>query len=187
MNPLHRQDPGFTLVELLIVVAIIGIIAAIAIPNLLSAIQRGKQKRTMGDIKTIATIIEIYNTDNSTYPLATYGTATVASLYSATNVDSNYLANPILNDGWTSGTVARPFYYSSLALASPQNDYIFCSLGKDGVVDGAGNYVCADSAIANLLAAASVKNGTSFNCDISMVDGQFLRVPLGKQTTATTC
>ena len=59
---------GFTLIELLIVVAIIGIIAAIAIPNLLNAIQRGKQKRTMADMRSIATAVEAFSVDNNRYP-----------------------------------------------------------------------------------------------------------------------
>jgi general secretion pathway protein G len=62
------KQKGFTLIELLIVVAIIGIIAAIAIPNLLNAIDRGKQKRSMADIRSIGTAVESYAVDNNFYP-----------------------------------------------------------------------------------------------------------------------
>ena len=63
-----RRQKGFTLIELLIVVAIIGIIAAIAIPNLLNAINRGRQKRTMADIRSIATAMEAYSVDFNFFP-----------------------------------------------------------------------------------------------------------------------
>ena len=52
---LRNRQRGFTLIELLIVVAIIGIIAAILIPNLIDALQKAKQKRTVADIRNLGT------------------------------------------------------------------------------------------------------------------------------------
>ena len=113
---LHRKDKGFTLIELLIVVAIIGIIAAIAIPNLLNAIDRGKQKRTMADLRSIGTAIESYSIDNNVYPVA----ATLAAL--EPSIEPIYIRTAPANDGW-----GRAFL-----VASTNTLYTVGSGGKDG-------------------------------------------------------
>ncbi|MCC5876574.1 MAG: prepilin-type N-terminal cleavage/methylation domain-containing protein [Candidatus Sumerlaeia bacterium] len=59
---------AFTLIELLIVVAIIAILAAIAVPNFLEAQVRSKVSRTKADMRTLATAIEAYIVDNNRAP-----------------------------------------------------------------------------------------------------------------------
>ena len=117
-----RSPRGFTLIELLIVVAIIGFIAAIAIPNLLNAIDRGKQKRTMADLRSIATAVEQYSVDLTIYPTA----ADMATLN--TVLEPVYINDAPLTDGWGNAWVVQ----------SVQTDYTLGSGGKDG---GALNYV----------------------------------------------
>lgn len=60
---------AFTLIELLIVVAIIAILAAIAVPNFLEAQTRAKVARILSDQRTYATALETYMIDNSAYPM----------------------------------------------------------------------------------------------------------------------
>ncbi|MCC6545636.1 type II secretion system protein GspG [Candidatus Sumerlaeota bacterium] len=71
MNPGLRARHAFTLIELLIVVAIIAILAAIAVPNFLEAQTRSKVARTQADLRTMATAIEAYRVDNNSYPYVT--------------------------------------------------------------------------------------------------------------------
>lgn len=60
---LANRQTGFTLIELLIVVAIIGIIAAMLIPNLVDALQKAKQKRTLADMRISGTAMFAWLTD----------------------------------------------------------------------------------------------------------------------------
>ncbi|MBM3335345.1 prepilin-type N-terminal cleavage/methylation domain-containing protein, partial [Candidatus Sumerlaeota bacterium] len=66
---IQKWQRAFTLIELLIVVAIIAILAAIAVPNFLEAQVRSKISRLRADMRTIATAMEAYFTDHNGYPL----------------------------------------------------------------------------------------------------------------------
>jgi len=63
-----RSTSAFTLIELLIVVAIIALLAVIAVPNFLEAQTRAKVARAKGDMRTIAIGLELYATDYGVYP-----------------------------------------------------------------------------------------------------------------------
>lgn len=62
---------GFTLIELMVVIAIIGILAAIAIPNFLAMRQKGMVSQAQSDCANVKTAQETYYNDNSTYAATT--------------------------------------------------------------------------------------------------------------------
>jgi len=59
---------AFTLLDRLIVVAIIAILAAIAVPNFLEAQTRAKVSRVQSDLRSVATALEAYRIDSNRYP-----------------------------------------------------------------------------------------------------------------------
>jgi general secretion pathway protein G len=105
-----KREKGFSLIELLIVVAIIGIIAAIAVPQLMNAMDRGRQRRSMADMRNIATAGGTMRVDTGSYPLV------LADLSA-----NGYMQVTPANDGW--GT---PYVYVGVA-----DTYTITSLGSD--------------------------------------------------------
>lgn len=148
------KNKGFTLVELLIVVAIIGIVSAIAIPNLLIAMQKGKQKATMGDMRSIGAAIESYITDYSHAPQATYLDLTTADYFIPF-----YNQIPPTYDSW--GTV--------YAFVSTFDQYSLQSAGRDKVF-----------AVPNPLIYETT-NISDFDNDIIYCNGVFIASPKVKK------
>lgn len=64
----YRLRKGFTLVELLIVIIIIAVLAAIAIPKFVNSGQRSKEAAMKSDLKLIRNAIELFRNDTSYYP-----------------------------------------------------------------------------------------------------------------------
>jgi len=62
------NQKGFTLIELMIVIAIIGILAAIAIPQFAAYRRKAYNSAALSDLKTVKTTLEAYYADNQFYP-----------------------------------------------------------------------------------------------------------------------
>lgn len=139
------------------VVFIIGIIAAIAIPNLLNAIQRGKQVRTMADMRAIGTAIEAYAEDNKVLP-AVDSMSKLGEILSP-----KYIRQLPIYDAWQ-----QEFRYVVSDPTSETRRYIVISSGKDGVLDHADPQLYTPTPV------------QSFNNDLVFSGGEFIRYPEGR-------
>ena len=109
---------GLTLIELLVALVIIALISVIAIINIFSTIERGRQKRTMADMRTISIAIETYNIDHSYYP--GNGLSMEQLRYALEPFSARVIP---LNDGW-----GNRYRYST----DGRSDYTLESYGRDG-------------------------------------------------------
>jgi len=107
----RKTEQGFSLVELIVVVAVLGILVAIVVPALLSAVDRSRQRRSMADMTNLAKANGMYQVDSSRYVNA------------LADLSPNYMINPPLADGWGTAWDYVP--------AGDQRSYELRSFGSD--------------------------------------------------------
>jgi general secretion pathway protein G len=163
----HRRN-GFTLLELLMVLGIVGVLAAIAIYSFMGAIQRAKQKRSMADIRTIAAAWETRATDARTYNAAgaafTFPAVGVSYAGLTGALSPTYLRTIPRLDGWQ-----RPFAFgldSAFGSSTPATVYGIRSAGRDGSFSGR-TYTMGPT--------------SDYDCDIVYSSGTFITYPEGVQ------
>ncbi len=139
--PTHHRLPlkaqrGFTLIEIMVVVVILGILGALVLPNVMSRPDQAKATAARSDIQSIATALEIYRLDNARYPSTAQGLEALVKRPALAPLPRNWNAQGYLKsvpiDPW--GT---PYQYLNPGLKSVAG-YDLYSFGADGQPGGEG-------------------------------------------------
>ncbi|GEM_PF-1334440 len=152
-NRKNRSQAGFTLIEMLIVVAIIAMIAAIAVPQIMTAMQKGRVATTQQAMRSLAQALAEYSLKHAEFPkigdtasLVPVGDGLINGLIAESSYDK-------LNaeDSW-----GRPIYYGSDGI-----NFTLRSYSQNGELDP----------------ATGEENPSDPNADIICINGNFQQVP----------
>ena len=138
MKPQQRRrrsnQDGFTLIEIMVVILILGLLATIVVQSLRGATDKAKRVKAQADISEIKTGLDRYYLDVGSYPntdqglAALVGGAQTASNGAPSNIEAGGYLQSIPKDPW-----GNPYVYQS-----DGNSYLLKSFGADGVEGGEG-------------------------------------------------
>jgi general secretion pathway protein G len=126
-----RREAGFTLIELMIVLFILGLLAALVAPRLMGRVGMAKQKSAQAQIQLLATALDIFHLDVGRYPTDEEGLKALReNPGSLPSWGGPYLDKSVPKDPW-----GRDYQYKCPGEHGP---YDLSSLGADGVAGGDG-------------------------------------------------
>lgn len=129
-NP--RRPHGFTLIELMVVLVIMGVLAALIVPNIIGRTDEARVTAAKTDIATIMQALKLYKLDNGFYPSQAQGLQALVVKPSTPPVPSNWkpYLEKLPNDPW-----GRPYQYLNPGVKGAVDVF---SYGADGQPGGSG-------------------------------------------------
>ena len=135
--PCHRRRPthrsrGFTLIELMVVLVIIGVLAALIVPNVLDRADDARVTAARTDVNNLMQALKLYRLDNQRYPSSEQGLQALVVKPTSGAIPPNWkpYLEKLPNDPW-----GRPYQYASPGLKGEVDVFSF---GADGVLGGEG-------------------------------------------------
>lgn len=131
----RAQQAGFTLVEIMVVVIIIGLLAGIVVPNVMDNLDKANVQKARADFSSLQTALKLYRIDNFNYPTTEQGLEALVTKSSIAPVPRNFKSSGYIDnlnkDPWGND-------YQYMSPADDGKEYDIYSLGADGVSGGEG-------------------------------------------------
>lgn len=116
----HNKQRGFTLLEVMVVIVILGILASMVVPNLMGNKDKADQQKAISDIVALENALDMYKLDNSIYPTTEQGLDALVQKPNSSPEPRNY------RDGG---------YVKRLPQDPWRSDYLLLSPGENGKID----------------------------------------------------
>jgi general secretion pathway protein G len=139
MRALRRKQDGFTLIEIMVVILILGLLATIVVQSLRGATDKAKRTKATADLAELKTALDRYYLDSGSYPTTDQGLQALVSVPTSGRIPANY------EEGGYIQRVPQDPWGSNYVYQSNGNTYLLKSYGADGAEGGEGKNADIDA------------------------------------------